>query len=852
MSDARLDAIGGRIERLTADPDSIPAPFTRLARPLLYRIGWRPTAMTDAVTRLVRGLAEARAAASAEHLPALRTKLLNAVEELEGNLGQVERATVINRRALVAHAGWLRRLYEVVVAADRAVQAAEDDARVLATVLRTDEASLLAPLAFGGARPTEDAPDDGPEETGSAGVADPTRVLEIQLDAIDHIMALAREERTLLGRRRRLLEAARQLLLDTSAALPLDPGAVAERSRSIAQHITRLNRLEAAGLRADVGMLHQARTALSRGQRDVLYAALVALETGAHDARDGEMAELTGRALRSLRGGSTEGSVDSVARSASEVFGARVIGAVEAGYSRARERAERKRASGSGAWFAKLVRDYLAPGGERATLANALAVDGCFDVGGVLSPIRVEERYLRRTEVPFPTQELTLVPASSAHDLASALIHDPRTVLLDLAAGRLLMRRYVREEPATRTRTEMQGEVRIYLLDGSESMIGPRARMRDAILVAELATLMRRLERPRPGTRVVLFYRYFSHVLGKVARVDTVDEAIAAISAVMSTGRSGGTDIQGALLASLALVREAKGQDPDLARAQIVLISDGEAEVVEAAIDAALAACGEVTVGVSVIALGQENDALRRHVARQRRRGERAFYHFLPDATLERLSRGEVDGGPPVHLSSLGEGVDLEAALGPVLEELADLERARAVRQLSALDASDRHQRIERPAEPAVSGEGDRARLEARFSDVGAVARRFDRWFPRPERARGAEPTDASPEPGTLEREDLDSILVLFAAIVEVLEVVGSSPRERQADAVDLLERLLPNGRLTPARYHEVLRRYPGQVAPLLDAVRAVTQQGLRWRLGRTLESPSSGRGRGPDQRDGT
>ena len=41
-----------------------------------------------------------------------------------------------------------------------------------------------------------------------------------------------------------------------------------------------------------------------------------------------------------------------------------------------------------------------------------------------------------------------------------------------------------------------------------------------------------------------------------------------------------------------------------------------------------------------MIALGEQNEALRAIVARQRARGERAFYHFIADEALDRIVIG--------------------------------------------------------------------------------------------------------------------------------------------------------------------------------------------------------------------
>jgi len=846
-----LEQVGRRIERLTLDPGSISAPLTRLFRPLLHRIGWRPKATVESTRALLEQLEWIRQQGGDPSEAGER--LGKAREELLDNLIQVERATVVTQRPLVSHAAWLRRQYELVARAEQAVS--QPSAAALVHASTPDHALLLPPLALSKARPavpkgSDDDEDEGEGDDDEASepvparpVADPSRVLELQLDTIDHLMAAAREEDALLGRRRRLLDTARQLLLETSAALALDEAGVQQRLQSIGEQITRINRYQAIGLRPDVALIHQARTALSRGERDTLFAALSVMRRSAVDRGDLSTTTLTTVALDGLVAPHAGGDapVDSLDRSAREVFGERVVHAVGEGYRRARARVRERAANleaDTDRWVAQQVTDFFAPGRERDTLAHILAVDGCFEVGGVLSPVRVEEQYIRHRVVAYPTQQLQLVRASDPRDLPAAVISDPRTILIDLATGRLLARRYVEEEVATRTRTRMQGEVRVYLLDGSSSMLGSRARMRDSILVAELATLLQRLEQPDAHSRVALYYRYFNQALGPVTRVDTPGGVIEAISEVIGTTRTGGTDIQSALISSLELIAEAQRSDADLARAQIVLITDGVATVDEAAIDDARRVLGTLPVGISVIALGEENPALRDVVARQRARQERAFYHFLPDDYLERLARGG-DAHAPIHLPAVPPGrrdEPLPEQLSALLDDLAELHRSEEARSLRELDRVDRERRLTR-ADVETAGEGQRARLEALYRDDRSLQRRYSRWFPAPLHAADVTaPSDralARPEPveGTLEHDDLDSVLVMLAAIAEVVESAGSTRLGRQADTIDLLERLLPDARLTPGRYHELLRSYPVQLGPALAAVHGAVQAGMGWSI---------------------
>lgn len=821
----RLGDLGRRIERLFTAPETIRAPLVRLVRPVLKRVGYQPKVAVTATRSLCDAL---RVQAQVPHGKPMDLERLArfAIDELEASITSVERTTVVNRVVPVAHAAWLRRLYEVVA---RAESASRKDVRraALRVAANESQAALLPPLTVIGAdaEPNEGGENDAGDEPSAE------RLLSFQLGAVDHLFDAALEEREVLERRRRLLEAARQLLLETSAALPLDPEGVATRLRSIGREITWIDRLQAAGVRMDAGLLHQARSAMSRGERQRLFALLTAIDRCAVAGGDVETVERSQAAIRELdpegRALGTGAINESIEQSTADVFGKAIQDAVHEGYAQARSNLS----SVDNKFVEGLLGRYLAPGAERSTLSASLAVDGAFDVGGVLSPVRVKEDIVRLEEVRFPTAKLVLVPASGPDDVPGAVIEDPRSVLLSLAEGKLLTRRFVHERVDTRSRTVLRGEVRIYVLDGSGSMIGPRARMRDAILVAELATLARRMTEAAKTGRVILFYRYFSDAVGPTTRVDSPDAALAAITQILGTHRSGGTELQLALLASLDQVREARAADPDLARAQIVLVTDGNAAVSDRVIREAREKAGDLPVGISVIALGEENPALREIVARQRALGERAFYHFIGDVELEAITAGDIDDAPSIHLPAITldrhaspqkEAVALESAVGRLLDELGTLGRDR---DLAAMERLEQNQRMIRRDNPPViaAGEGERARVESAQRDRRALDFRFHRWFPPPSETAASPP----PEAGTLERADLDSVIVLLATIAEVVGLVEGTELVRQADAIDLLERLLPDARLSPARYESVLRAHPSQTKAPLEAVQRAVRHGI-------------------------
>ena len=98
--------------------------------------------------------------------------------------------------------------------------------------------------------------------------------------------------------------------------------------------------------------------------------------------------------------------------------------------------------------FAAKLEHYTGSEATALTVAAAVAADGCFELGGTVSPVQSVETQRRVIEVRHPTQDLTLVPARTVADIPDAVIDDPRTVLASLATGTLLARRY----QATETR----------------------------------------------------------------------------------------------------------------------------------------------------------------------------------------------------------------------------------------------------------------------------------------------------------------------------------------------------------------------------------------------------------------
>jgi hypothetical protein len=800
----RLERVAARLERVATNPGALRGRWTWLERPILRVLDWKPKVTIDAVRQALAAMQEAGRSGDAG--PWLDESVDAALQELEANVAQVERAGRLHGRAPVAYAAWLWRVHEVL---RRSVVALEKpEAWRLHAAGISDVTSVLPPMLLADGRTSE----------------------AFQLSAIDQLLDAARAESDLLGRRRRLLEAAREMLLDVSAALPLDAADVTARHRYLAREIALIDRLQAAGIEPEVALVHQVRQALTRGERQRLAAGLSALQDAAARRGDEAVGQLSHGALTALWRGSDRFSdgarAESVRASAAEVLGEDVVERIRGAYDLARReidslRGNRKISEG----FITESDRFLEYGCHDATLAASLAADGWFDVGVTLSPVRVVEHEVRARTVRYPTPDLVLVPAERVEDIPDALVEDPRLLLLDLATGRLLARRYMKEELYPVARVVQRGEaVRIYLLDGSGSMLNSRGRMRDAILLAELATLRERLAE---GARVVLFFRYFDDQLHPTVKVDSPESAVAAIEHVLGTVRAGGTDIQKALLASFDQIREARHHDPELARAQVVLITDGNAPVDEAELWEARQQVRDLPVAVSMIALGEENPALRALAAKQRERGERVFYHFVADDELEQVVAGQQDGGRALHLPARAPALvrqddELESLLDTLVTELESLERKRDLESLERADDLRIGWLELHPLgdEPLPLTDGERSRIAAAHRDRVVLDTAYERWFPRVEVPRHT----MEPEVGSDDDRDLEALRVVLATVADVTDLVGGAHLSRKADAIELVERLLGDACLTPWRYADLVERYPTQTRDALAPVHAAVE----------------------------
>lgn len=311
---------------------------------------------------------------------------------------------------------------------------------------------------------------------------------------------------------------------------------------------------------------------------------------------------------------------------------------------------------------------------------------GCarfFDIEDSLSEELVEAE-LKATRpvqrrVSFPTQVMTYEFTNSLDQVHNFVVAQPGTVVLDLAAGRQMVRQYLEEEPPPKPKRVLKTAVRVYVLDASGSMHGARARFRDAILIAELNAIRVKARQGVPFDP--LYFCFFNDAPSRLARVDSGQEATRQIEQLFRTSPAEGqTDITLALMSAFDSIRMAQGRDPYLARATVVLVTDGEDGVDLELIRKTRKPFEGLEFALSFISLGEENEDLKSLVLEQRRDGGRAFYHHLSDQEIK-LARTEFDSAWRTLLpADVTPGPEALERLLPHLEALEALAAGRVVK----------------------------------------------------------------------------------------------------------------------------------------------------------------------------
>jgi len=392
-----------------------------------------------------------------------------------------------------------------------------------------------------------------------------------------------------------------------------------------------------------------------------------------------------------------------------------------------------------------------------------------FDIEDTLSEEFVEaeltsSRPVQR-RVTYPTQLMTYEFASGLDEIHNFVVTQPGSIVLDLAAGRQMVRAYLDEEPPPKRKKMKKTAVRVYVLDASGSMHGARARFRDAILIAELNAIRVKGKLNLPFDP--LYFSFFNDTPTDLTRVDSASEASKHIEKLFkSSPAEGQTDISLAVMAAFESIRNAQGKDPYLSRATVVLVTDGEDGVDLELIRKTKKPFADLDIALSFISLGEENADLKSLVTEQRASGGRAFYHHLADAEIS-LVRTDFDSA-------------WRTLLPPDIDPTPDV-LERLLPHLEALDALAANRTVTAPN---------------RADD------QFDTLFPK------------SPEPAQANPKTIARIIDLYEAIADA---AGLAPAEHRAgEAVTLLNHLLSVYGVSLPKYLEAV----GSSDPMLIAAR--------------------------------
>jgi hypothetical protein len=811
-----LDAITQRLEALFAkrqEPGTLERMWAQRVEPTKIQ--------AEALTTLFKQL---RSGTSAQE--AVTTlHFSEACRELASNVEVIEALADAQRHPPFAYVTWLWRVSESL----RRVSTAASNAKL---ALELSEKREAQPKKFVPRLPPLAEP-ALPLPTGE----------RLQGFAIEPLIDLANRETQVLERRRRLLEAARRALLETAAVLPAPPEQLEPRLLAVTAAIQEITEWQQAGVDPAQDMTHQLRRAV-HARDSATVSALLEIMSKLNSAAP--LRRSLGSRLSTART-KVAGRLQKAAPPSLEEVSERVLGtAASAAVLKASARAEQELDA--------------APATATELVQAANCVDASFELGRSVSPVRAIEEQRRMALVNFPTQTMVLKPARSVADLPNALIHDPRLVLYGLATRSLLARRFLAERKVKRSATTRIAEARYYLLDGSASMGGRRGRMRDAILISELSMMIRHLETGTAAARPIVYYRYFSRTAEQAIKVSSIEEALGAIDAIIMRRSRGETDIQSALIDSFHQINKERERDPNLQRAQIVLVTDGIAEINLWSVWRAREALGGMPVRVSVIALGSESPKLKELAATQRSRGEPVFYHHLSDQAMSDLLRRTRVARPPLSFPDLPDTdipppppalrktpaaapsgtnepgstnepsnsneplkipivVELELwqELDQLVDELSVLHEPPDAEALENVGLMD-----EAYAELFMSldeqgNEAERAQAEALRRDARAVGVRFERWFPNPDEPpveRGA------PPPAEL----IEIVEIVVCTVAELTDFLSGTPVSRRVDAIELLERLLLEAGVSPWAYTRAL---PHATDKCREAVRALRQSAL-------------------------
>ncbi len=337
-------------------------------------------------------------------------------------------------------------------------------------------------------------------------------------------------------------------------------------------------------------------------------------------------------------------------------------------------------AASPGAALSELLLGLDPDSREMRSLEIAAHSHHFFDVEDALAEpleeISTTAEIARWRRVSYPTQHMVLDTTGSLDELPNFIVQHPKLLLYNLAASQQPVRGYVEREQRPSKKAVRKSAVRALVLDASGSMFGERASFRDSILIAELQAIR---ARAAAGQRFdPLYFAYFSDRAARLTRVDTAQSAREHMERLLRGGPAHGqTDITRAALAAFESIRDARGVDPYLARATVILVTDGEDSVDVAAIEREQRPIAGMEISISFISLGDVNVDLKRLVATQQAAGIRAFYQHLSDEEISQIPSEFDSMWRTILPASLPESPQNLESLWPHLEALEAIAAAR-------------------------------------------------------------------------------------------------------------------------------------------------------------------------------
>lgn len=264
----------------------------------------------------------------------------------------------------------------------------------------------------------------------------------------------------------------------------------------------------------------------------------------------------------------------------------------------------------------------------------------------------IEKQDFQMTESHTPTAHREIGRTGDLRKMKRFVRFDPQLTPQRLMSGQQPYKKYY--TPPTQKVPEqiiVRREIKYYLLDASPSMKfsrGLRASFRDALLIGQLNQSI--VEAQTSGVHDTFFVQTFDmnpHELHKVTNEAEAKSMISKIYEGLNYGK--GTDITKALIQAFETIAKAQESDPDLYKASVVLVTDGEDEVDKEAIEKVRKSIREdLEIVFHFVSIVIGNEDLKSIVESQTNTGIKAQFLHVTMEDIEKL-KIPPDIEEPVH-----------------------------------------------------------------------------------------------------------------------------------------------------------------------------------------------------------